>query len=111
MLSPFFRLPAPLPPVADFEEVMPLRPLIGLGSHSGSGGFPGLSRQMVGGGDPRDAWLSARAAGIYRFRFSPRCLPRNFKSIKQSCIPSVVLLTVYFSGFFNAVRPLNLSTA
>ncbi|CAD6206202.1 unnamed protein product [Miscanthus lutarioriparius] len=62
MLSPFFRLPAPLPPVADFEEVMPLRPLIGLRSHSGSGGFPGLSRQMVGG-DPRDAWLSARAAG------------------------------------------------
>ena len=64
MLSPFFRLPAPLPPVADFEEVMPVRPLIGLRSHSGSGGFPGLSRQMVGSGDPRDAWLSARAAGM-----------------------------------------------
>ncbi|NP_001132780.2 uncharacterized protein LOC100194269 [Zea mays] len=63
MLSPFFRLPAPLPSVVDFEEAMPLRPLIGLGSHSGSGGFPGLSRQMVGGGDPCDGWLSSRVAG------------------------------------------------
>lgn len=71
MLSPFFRLPAPLPPVLDFEEVMPLRPLIGLRSHSGSGGFPGLSRQMVGGGDPGDAWLSARAAGICMYLHFP----------------------------------------
>nr|CAB3498914.1 unnamed protein product [Digitaria exilis] len=63
MLSPFFRLPAP-PPVAGFGEVAPARPLIGLGSHSGSSGFPGLSPPMVGGGDPGATWLLGRAAGV-----------------------------------------------
>ncbi|CAN6298220.1 unnamed protein product [Urochloa humidicola] len=66
MMSPFFRLPAPQPPVApasEFEEVAPVRPLIGLGSHSGSSGFPGLSPPMVGGGDARATWLMCRAAG------------------------------------------------
>ncbi|CAL4918444.1 unnamed protein product [Urochloa decumbens] len=67
MMSPFFRLPAPPPPpvtpVAEFGEVAPVRPLIGLGSHSGSSGFPGLSPPMVGGGDARTTWLMGRAAG------------------------------------------------
>jgi hypothetical protein len=66
MLSPFFRLPAPPPvaPVSDFGEVAPVRPLIGLGSHSGSSGFPGISPPMVAGGDASAAWLLGRAAGI-----------------------------------------------
>ncbi|RLN43156.1 formin-like protein 14 [Panicum miliaceum] len=65
MLSPFFRLPAPPPvmPVADFGEVAPVRPLIGLESHSGSSGFPGLSPPMAGGSDPCATWMVARAAG------------------------------------------------
>ncbi|XP_039780970.1 formin-like protein 5 [Panicum virgatum] len=66
MLSPFFRLSAPPPvtPVADFGEVAPVRPLIGLGSHSGCSGFPELSPPMAGGGDPCAAtWLAGRAAG------------------------------------------------
>ncbi|KAK8444429.1 hypothetical protein SEVIR_9G134700v4 [Setaria viridis] len=64
MLSPFFRLPAPPPvtQVSDFGEVAPVRPLIGLGSHSGSSGFPGLSPPMVGGGDASATWLLGRAA-------------------------------------------------
>ncbi|CAN6317212.1 unnamed protein product [Urochloa humidicola] len=63
MMSPLFRLRAPPPPAAEFEEVAPVRPLIGLGSHSGSSGFPGLSPPMVGGGDARATWLLGRAAG------------------------------------------------
>ncbi|OEL27460.1 hypothetical protein BAE44_0011520 [Dichanthelium oligosanthes] len=58
MLPPFFRLPAP-PPIADFGEIAPLRPLIGLGSHSGSSGFPVLSPPD----GPRATWLVTRAAG------------------------------------------------
>ncbi|XP_062212079.1 uncharacterized protein LOC133913055 isoform X2 [Phragmites australis] len=68
MLSPFFRLPAPpLPPVSDLGEVAPVRPLVGLGSRSGSGsgsgGYSGLSARVFGGGDSHAAWLTARAAG------------------------------------------------
>jgi len=96
MLSPFFRLSAPPPvtPVADFGEVAPVRPLIGLGSHSGCSGFPELSPPMAGGGDPCAAtWLAGRAAGtdlIPGFQLlAPLFLNAynyfNFKLIKQSC--------------------------
>ncbi|KAJ1294117.1 hypothetical protein BS78_01G121600 [Paspalum vaginatum] len=70
MLSPFFRLPGPLPqppppvtPIEDFEELAHVRPLIGLGSHIGSSGFRALSPPIVGGVHPHATWLAARAAG------------------------------------------------
>lgn len=71
ILSPFFRLPAPPPPpppppvtpIANFGEIAHMRPLIGLGSHVGSSGFPELSPPIVDGVDTHPSWLAARAAG------------------------------------------------
>jgi len=94
MLSPFFRLPAPPPvtPVADFGELAPARPLIGLGSHSGSSWFPGLSPPMASGGDPCAPWLATRAAGAaypnHPFDMIPRRTLNDLHDRQHGVIPA-----------------------
>uniref|UniRef100_A0A0D9VXL3 Uncharacterized protein n=1 Tax=Leersia perrieri TaxID=77586 RepID=A0A0D9VXL3_9ORYZ len=67
MLSPFFRLPAPSPPVTDIGEFSPTMRLIEVGSSSGSGsgssGFPGLSSRMIAGGSTHATPFAMGVAG------------------------------------------------